>query len=56
VRDANSSVAGRRNGGAMLMALANEKALLTTLVSCTPLAASSSLAQVHMGSKTRSCG
>ena len=32
VREANSSPAGRRNGGAMLLALASEKALLTTLV------------------------
>lgn len=32
MREANASPAGRRNGGAMLMALANEKALLTTLV------------------------
>jgi hypothetical protein len=32
VREANGSPAGRRNGGAMLLALASEKALLTTLV------------------------
>jgi hypothetical protein len=36
VREANSSPAGRRNGGAMLLALASEKALLTTLVRLAP--------------------
>ena len=46
VREANSSPAGRRNGGAMLLALASEKALLTTLVRVTSASNASDAARL----------